>query len=100
MTTYRAAFVASQGIIQTIRFMRFIAEVLDGFIVQQTVDRLGIGFAIRLVHLTAKFDPPFGHGNRVVNIADNGHKSDQGIGPAKIDQQIHTHHRDGEKGGN
>ena len=54
--------------------MRFIAEILDGFVIQQAIHRLGIRFLIRLVHLPAKAQAPIGENQREGDIGDDGAK--------------------------
>ena len=54
--------------------MRFIAKILDGFVIQQAIHRLGIRFLIRLVHLPAKTQAPIGENQREGDIGDDGAK--------------------------
>ena len=66
------------------------AEIFDGFVVQQRIDRLGIRFGIGVVHLAANLDPPFGRDVGVVHVDHHGDHGRQHIAPVELPQQ-HAH---------
>ena len=48
--------------------MLFVAEVFDGFVVEQAVDGAGVGAVVLLVHHSSKFDAPFRNKHRVSDV--------------------------------
>ena len=57
--------------------MILVIEIFDRFIVDQTVDGLGVGLVIALVHFAAELHPPFGDDQGKGDIDHDGDKGDQ-----------------------
>ncbi|CFN99940.1 Uncharacterised protein [Bordetella pertussis] len=60
------------------RLVLFVAEILDGLVVQQAFDRLGIGLGVGLVHLAAKARAPFRDHQRVGQVQGDRRAGGQG----------------------
>ncbi len=61
--------------------MILIGEIFDGLVIEQAVDRLGVGFAVALVHLAAILQPPIGDDEGEDDIGDDGAEGHRGEGP-------------------
>src|SRR3546814_6489912 len=69
--------VCSSDLVEAPRLMLFVSEILYRFVVEQAVDRLGIGLGIPLVHLTTELQPPFRDEQGKGDVAEDRHQDDQ-----------------------
>ena len=69
---HRRPLVATQRRIEAARLIGLVAEILDGLVVEQAVDRPRVRFLVGLVHAPAVFQAPLGDDHRV------GHESHDG----------------------
>ena len=67
--TDRRRLVAPAADIVAARLMLFVAEVLHRLVVQQAVDRLGVGLGVGVVHATDELDAPFRQHDREQDVA-------------------------------
>ncbi len=70
------------------------AEIFHRLVVQQRVDRLGVGLGIGIVHLAANFDPPFGRDVGVIHVDHDGDHCDEHVAPVELPQQHGHQQRD------
>ena len=49
-----ALLVACSAHVEAPRLVLLVAEIFDGLVIEQAVDRLGVGLAVALVHLAAE----------------------------------------------
>ena len=68
---HRGALVPVQRLVEPTRLVRFVAEVLDGLEVEQTVDRLAARAPFLLVHPPAELDAPLRHHQGVADVEDD-----------------------------
>ena len=68
------------GGVEAPTLVRFVAEILDGFVVEQAVDRLGVGLAVPFVHAPAVFQPPFGDGKGEGDVGGDGDEGHRRVG--------------------
>ncbi len=73
----RGALVSLERAIEAARLVLLVGEVFDGLVVQEAVDRLGVGLAVALVHLAPVFDAPVGDGEGEDDIEDDGDEHHQ-----------------------
>src|SRR4029450_9311785 len=66
LALHRRFFPALHALVVAARLPFLVAEVLDGLVVEQAVDRTRVGFGVELVHLAAEAGAPVGdhHGRR------------------------------------
>ena len=57
---YRGAFVGGERFVEAVRLVPFVAEIFDRFVVQQTVDCLGLRLGVVVVHAATETDAPGG----------------------------------------
>jgi len=82
--------VALHRAVVALGFALLGAEIFDGLVIQQRVDRLGVRLGIGVVHPAPNFDSPFG---REVGVIHEHYDRDQGgehIAPVELPQQ-HGH---------
>ena len=94
----RRRLVALQPDVEAPRLVVLVAEVLDGLVVEQAVDRLGVGVAVGFVHLAAVLDPPFGDRERPVDVTADGREGDRGEHRAVEPPQDAAHQQHLEQG--
>ncbi len=63
------------------RLVLLIGEIFDGLVIEQAVDRLGVGLAVALVHLAAEFEAPIGDDEGEDDIADDRAEGDDREAP-------------------
>ena len=76
-------FVARQRFVVTRGLMRFVAEVLDGFVIEQTVQRLAGGIVVALIQRAAIAAAPPGQRAGEADIDQHREKRDDGIAPTE-----------------
>ena len=79
--------------------MGFVAEILHGLVVQQTVDGLGVGVGIGLVHAAHELDAPFRERDGKHDIGRNCTQCDGGEAPVVETPQDTADQHDLEQGG-
>ena len=78
----------------------FGAEILHRLKVEQTVDRLGIGVRVALVHRTANADAPIGGQRRKCQISDHREADRHDVAPVERDQHRGDNQRELDDGRN
>ena len=94
----RGTAVALQVFVIAPSLKLFIVEVLDGFVVEQRVNRPAVGSRVELVHSFAKLGAPLGHGNREADVEHQRYHGDPGKPDIKLDRQQREHQRDLDQG--
>ena len=74
--------------------MHLVAEILDRLVVEQAVDRLGVGLAILLVHAPAVFQPPLGDREGEGDKGADGDERDRSVSDAVEDPEDAADHGD------
>jgi hypothetical protein len=64
------ALVVLQAFVVALGFVVLVAEVLDGLVVDQRIDGLGVGLRIQLVHRAPEVGAPFGDGDGEGDVGD------------------------------
>ena len=77
----------------------FVVEVFDRFVIEQGIDRLGVGRRIKLVGLAAKLDAPFGHRHGKNHIHHQRGQGDQGKADVQLVAQHCEHQQHLDQGG-
>ena len=75
--------VTRHGAVVARRFARLGAEILDRLEVEQTVDRLGVGVGVALVHRAADADAPVGGDGGVDEVDDDGDGDRNDVAPVE-----------------
>ncbi len=70
---HRGALVALERQVEAARLVLLVGEVFHRLVVEEAVDRLGVGLAVALVHLAPEFDAPVRDGEGEDDIKDDGH---------------------------
>ena len=71
---HRRALVARHGAVEAIGLAPLIAEILDGLVIEQRVDRLGMGVSVGIVHLAADGDAPIAGAHREPDVEPHRHR--------------------------
>ncbi|KAG0927935.1 hypothetical protein G6F31_017878 [Rhizopus arrhizus] len=71
LAAHRGAFVAGQRGVVAACLVLFVAEVFDGFVVQQAFDGFGVGLGVGLVHLAPELGAPLGDDKRIGHVQDH-----------------------------
>ncbi|EXI74115.1 MAG: hypothetical protein AW07_02253 [Candidatus Accumulibacter sp. SK-11] len=87
LATRRSVFPELHLLIVTPRFVVFVVEVLDGFVVQQAVDRSRVGCRIGFVEVAAQRDSPVADGYGEDHVGAQGGHRDQGQSDVVAKQQ-------------
>ena len=80
--------------------MLFGVEVFHRLVIEQAVDRLGIGVLVRLIHVAAKLDAPAGDRKSEPDIKRHRDQHHHGAGPAEREIHFdgeHDQNKDGRK---
>ena len=72
--TDRGLLVAPPANVEAAGLVRLVAEILHRLVVQQAVDRLGIGVRVGIVHRAHELDAPFRQADREHDIACDRHQ--------------------------
>ena len=70
------------------------AEVFHGLVVEEAVDRLGVGLGVALVHGAADLDAPVGRPHRVPEIEHDHQRDRAGVAPVERVEQHGQHQRE------
>ena len=62
----------------------FRTKIFDCFVIQQTVDRFGIGLGITVIHAATNANPPLRRLGGKAHIEENHQHSDKRIAPVKL----------------
>ena len=77
LALHRGLLVGAERRVVAARLVLLVAEILDGLVVQQAVDGLGVGLAVGVVHGAAELDAPFRHEEGVGDVAEHRHEGRQ-----------------------
>ena len=80
--------IALHRFVEAPRFVLFVVEVFDGFVVQQAVDRFGIRVLIGLVHFAAVLDAPAGDREGEPDIGRNHRDGDDGYRDIELQDHL------------
>ena len=94
----RGHLVAAAADVVAPRLVRLVAEVLDGLVVQQAVDRLGVGLGVGIVHAAHELDAPFRQGDREHDVGRDHAQGDRREAPVVERPQDHADQADLEQG--
>ena len=78
----RGLFVARHRAVEALGFHLLVVEIFDGLVVEQRVDRLGVGVGVGIVHLAADLDAPVARLDRVPGVEPHRHRDHCDIDPA------------------
>ena len=84
----RRRLVAPPADIEAARLVLLVAEILHGLVVQQAVDRLGVGLGVGVVHAAHEFDAPFRQHDREHDVGGDdgqGHRREAPVVEAPQD---------------
>ncbi len=84
---YARVLVALHGAVVAPRLARFGDEVLHRFIVEQRVDRLGVGVGVAVVHAAPDADTPFGRDVGEPHVERDGCDDHQHVTPVELIEQ-------------
>ncbi len=85
-----------QRLVVAPRLEGLVVEVLDGFVVEQRVDGLGLAGGFQLVHLAAELGAPLGHRDGEHDVEHQRHQRDPDVAHVELGAQQgeHEHHLD------
>ena len=84
ITANRQALIACHGLVVAFGLTPLRTEILDGLVVQQAVDGLGIGIGVALVHGPADRHAPVGGCRREPKVESDHHHHDERIAPIEL----------------
>ena len=90
---YAGVLVARHRAVVALGFARLGGEIFDRLVVEQRIDRLGVGVGVALVHFAADIDPPFGRIIGELHIEHDRDADDGDVAPVEMQQQ----HRDDQR---
>ena len=88
-----------QGRVIALGFKGFVGEVLDGFVVEQAVDRSGIAVTVGVVGFANVLGAPTGRTERESSVKRYGEQNDQGVLSTVAEQEDARDHHDLKQGG-
>ena len=94
----RRRLVAPPADIEAARLVLLVAEILDGLVVQQAVDRLGVGLGVGVVHAAHELDAPLRQGDREHDVGGDDGQGHRREPPVVEGPQDAAHQGDFEQG--
>ena len=103
LAEHGAVFPTRQGCVAAPQFPAFVAEILDRFVVDQTIEGLVAGLRFQAIHEMAMLHPPIGDRQGEGDVGGDATKHDQGENrriatqqQRRRQQEFHHHRQDAE----
>ena len=91
---HRCAFVLPQVLVVALRLVLFVVEVLDRFVIEQTVDRPGVRARVQLVRLPPDVRAPFGDPDGERDVDHDRTESHRHEAPVEARKKHDCHQRE------